>query len=111
MAAAAAARARRSAFLRVYRLLPGQRPGGLQARVESYALHRRHRRSPVASRRSARGARSEPPPPSRAVESKKAAVARARAANRRSRRNINFLADKTWELASSGGVIPKNFFD
>ena len=35
------------------------------------------------------------------VESKKAAVARARA-NRRSRRNINFLADKTWELAREG---------
>ena len=51
-------------LLRVQRLLPGQRPGGLQARVESYAL-RRHRRSTAASRRRARGARSELPLPTR----------------------------------------------
>ena len=56
--------ARRRRLLRVQGLLPGQRPGGLQARVESYAL-RRHRRSTAASRRRARGARSELPPPTR----------------------------------------------
>ena len=63
-----------------------QRPGGLQARVESYAL-RRHRRSTVASRRRVRGARSappassqyrgQPPPPSRPWRARRPPTAEA----------------------------------